>query len=147
MKTRVITAVFITAVMIAVLILSNTLVYPVTLSTLAVIAVYEVLKVHGIKDRLAFAIPSYLLAAAMPTLAYIMRAVMGKPETDFIIILALSIFVFMIYMFAVSVFTKGKVSFSTLAAALVMVFYITASFSARFLQVGFCLYEVFLNPA
>lgn len=130
MKTRIITSIFITAVMIAVLVLSGTLVYPITLSTLAVVAVYEVLKVFGIQKRPVFAVPSYLVAAVMPTLAFVMRAIMGRAETEFIIILALTLFVLMIYMFAVAVFSKGAVSFSTFASAFVMVFYITASFSA-----------------
>ena len=130
MKTRVITSVFITAIMLAVLILSGTLVYPITLSIIATVAVYEVLKVFGIQKKLVFSIPSYLVAALMPTLAYVMRAIMGRAENEFIILLALILFVLMIYMFAVAVFTKGAVSFSTFAAAFVMVFYITVAFSA-----------------
>ena len=130
MKTRVITSVFITAVMLAVLVLSGTLVYPITLSTLAVIAVYEVLRVFGIQRKLVFSIPSYLIAALMPMLAFVMRAVMGRAETEFIIVLAIAVFVLMIYTFAVAIFSKGAVSFSTLSSAFVMVFYITASFSA-----------------
>lgn len=130
MKTRVITSVFITAVMIAVLVLSNTLVYPITLSALALIAVYEVLKVHGIEKNLVFAIPSYAVAALMPMLTFVMRAVMGRAESDVIVLLALAVFVLMIYMFAVAVFRKGAVSFATLSSAFVMVFYIIASFSA-----------------
>ena len=130
MKTRVITGLIIILAMTAVLLLSTTPVFPITLAVLAVIAIKEVLSVHSLQKNLALAIPSYTVAAVMPVLAYAMRVVLGKPETSFIIILAAALFVLMMYMLGVAVFAKGKTPYSVFASAFVMVMYIIASFSA-----------------
>ncbi len=130
MKTRIITSVFISIVLIAILCLSNTIVYSLALSILALIAANEVLKVYGIDKKYTVSIPMYAVALAMPTASYVMTNVMEKPEGDFIIALALVLFVLMMYLFVVAVFEKGKLEFATLSAGFVLVMYITACFSA-----------------
>lgn len=130
MKTRVITSIFIGAVLIAVLCLSNTVVYSIALSILAVIATNEVLKVYDLDKKYLVSVPAYAVSAAMPTASYVMSEVMEKPESDFIIALALVLFVLMLYLFVVAVFAKGKLEFATLSAGFVLTMYITACFSA-----------------
>ena len=129
MKTRVITSVFIAIVLVAILLLSNTIAYSIALSILAVIAANEVLKVYDVDKKYLVSVPAYL-AAAMPTLSFIMTVVMEKPASDFIIALALVMFVLMLYLFVVAVFAKGKIEFASLSAGFVLVMYITACFSA-----------------
>ena len=130
LKTRIITSIFIIAAMIAVLILSKTVVYPITLAILATIAVFEVLRVHQLHKNLWIAAPAYIITAAMPVMAYVMRVIMAYSEIYFIVALALVLFVFMIYVFGVAVFLKGKVSFASISSAFAMLMYITSSFSA-----------------
>ena len=130
MKTRVITSVFIAIVLVAILLLSNTIAYSIALSILAVIAANEVLKVYDVDKKYLVSVPAYLAAAAMPTLSFIMTVVMEKPASDFIIALALVMFVLMLYLFVVAVFAKGKIEFASLSAGFVLVMYITACFSA-----------------
>lgn len=130
MKTRVITSIFITAVLIAVLLLSETPVFSVSLSILAVIAAGEVLRVFELDKKYQLSVPAYIIAAVMPTLSYFMLRVFGLPEYKFIVALALVLFVFMIYLFVVAVFMKGKLEFESLSAAFVLVMYITCCFSA-----------------
>ena len=79
MKTRVITSVFIAIVLVAILLLSNTIAYSIALSILAVIAANEVLKVYDVDKKYLVSVPAYLAAAAMPTLSFIMTVVMEKP--------------------------------------------------------------------
>ncbi len=130
MKTRIITSVFIAIVLAAILLLSNTIAYSIALSVLAVIAANEVLKVYGVDKKYLVSVPAYIVAAAMPTLSFIMTEVMEKAPSEFIIALALVMFVLMLYLFVVAVFAKGKIEFASLSAGFVLVMYITACFSA-----------------
>lgn len=130
MKTRIITSVFITIVLVAILLLSNTIVYSIALSILATIAANEVLKVYDVDKKYLVSVPAYITAAAMPTLSFIMTEVMEKAASEFIIALALVMFVLMLYLFVVAVFAKGKIEFASLSAGFVLVMYITACFSA-----------------
>ena len=130
MKTRIITSVFIAIVLAAILLLSNTIAYSIALSILAVIAANEVLKVYGVDKKYLVSVPAYITAAAMPTLSFIMTEVMEKAPSEFIIALALVMFVLMLYLFVVAVFAKGKIEFASLSAGFVLVMYITACFSA-----------------
>ena len=130
MKTRIITSVFIGIVLAAILLLSNTIASSVALSILAVIAANEVLKVYDVDKKYLVSVPAYIAAAAMPTLSFVMTEVMEKAASEFIIALALVMFVLMLYLFVVAVFAKGKIEFASLSAGFVLVMYITACFSA-----------------
>ncbi len=141
MKTRIVTSAVIIAVMIAVLCLSATPVYPLTVSILAVIAVKEVLGVVGLWNKRVISIPAALIAAVMPTLAYVMSEVRCDPSYRFIIALALALFVFMIYLFVVAVFSRRQeqeegesssadLSFTELSSGFVLVMYVVCCFSA-----------------
>lgn len=130
MKTRIITSVFITIVLVAILLLSNTIAYSIALSILATIAANEVLKVYDVDKKYLVSVPAYIVAAAMPTLSFVMTEVMEKAASEFIIALALVMFVLMLYLFVVAVFAKGKIEFASLSAGFVLVMYITACFSA-----------------
>ena len=130
MKTRIITSVFITIVLVAILLLSNTIAYSIALSILATIAANEVLKVYDVDKKYLVSVPAYITAAAMPTLSFVMTEVMEKAASEFIIALALVMFVLMLYLFVVAVFAKGKIEFASLSAGFVLVMYITACFSA-----------------
>lgn len=130
MKTRVITSIFITAVLVAILLLSETFVFSVALSILAVIAANEVMRVFELDKKYVVSIPAYIVAAVMPTLSFIMLKVLEAPEYKFIIVLALTLFVFMLYLFVAAVFMKGKLRFESISAVFMLVMYITACFSA-----------------
>ena len=130
MKTRIITSIFIAIVLAAILLLSNTIAYSIALSILAVIAANEVLKVYDVDKKYLVSVPAYIVAAAMPTLSFVMTEVMEKAASEFIIALALVMFVLMLYLFVVAVFAKGKIEFASLSAGFVLVMYITACFSA-----------------
>ena len=130
MKTRVITSIFITAVLVAILLLSETFVFSVALSLLAVIAVNEIIRVYDIDKKYVVSIPAYLIAAAMPTLSFVMLRVLAWQEYKFIVALALVLFVFMLYLFVTAVFMKGKLEFAIISPVFVLVMYITCCFSA-----------------
>ena len=70
MKQRTITSVAIISVALLLVLLSDFIVYPIGLALLAVIAVFEMLRVMQADRFLLLSIPAYLLAATFPMLAY-----------------------------------------------------------------------------
>ena len=58
MKTRVITAIAILAVVIPIAIFSHTVVYPIAMAAFAVMAVFEMLRVIGVEKRYAISVPA-----------------------------------------------------------------------------------------
>ena len=130
MKTRIVTGILICLTMTAVLFLSKTPVYPITLSILAVIATIEALGVLSLKDKYILSIPAYVIAAVLPSLAYIMCVIIKTPIYKYVVALALVMFVYVMYLFVVAVFERGKLSFANLSAGYVFAAYITICFSA-----------------
>ncbi len=141
MKTRVITSIFILAVMIPVLIFSYTPVYPIALSIFCVMAVFEMLRVFGVEKRLVLSIPAYLMAAAFPTVHYFVPV----SQKEYILLLAAAVFAYLLYLMGVGVFSRGKIapdkdedvicrpdalSVSVVAQVFMTVTYIVVSFTA-----------------
>ena len=141
MKRRFITAGIIIVVLTAVLFLSKFLVYPLVIALLSLVAVFELLKVLDMHKRLVVAIPSYLIAYALPTICYFIDPTY---QHDYLLITAYVLVGFMLYLFGVSVFTKGKMSFSAISSIFMVVVYVIASFTSmsmiRYIPYGlFCL--------
>lgn len=128
MKTRIITSIFIVAVLVAVLFLSSTIVYPIALSLLALTAIYEVLSVFGLKNRLFIAIPAYLIMLAMPVGAYFMSK--ANKAFEFYLSLFLVLFGYMLYLFIVMILERGRMKFSEFAGSFTMVIYLAVAFSS-----------------
>ena len=145
MKQRIITATVILLAVIPLIIFSEYIVYPIVLSLLSLIAVYEILNVIGAKKNYALSIPAYAYALAFPTVAFFVER--GEAR-DFLALLAALLFVYMIYLMAVSVFSKGKLPFFKMAEAFTAIVYITVSFTAlsliRYLERGVGVYYLVL---
>ena len=127
MKQRVITATVILLAVIPLIIFSEHIVYPIALSLLSLFATYEILNVIGAKKNYALSIPAYLYALTFPTVAFFVER--GE-ERDFLALLAALLFVYMIYLMAVAVFSKGKLPFLKMAEAFTATVYVTVSFTS-----------------
>ena len=66
MKVRVLTAIGIGVVGIPILIFSDTVVYPIALGLLSLLAVWELLRVFGLHKKYTVSVPSYLISALLP---------------------------------------------------------------------------------
>ena len=128
MKTRILTGLLIIAVMTAILCVSNTIVYPIAISVLAVIAAYEVMRTLSLHKCYFISVTAYIISGAMPFVAYLISSVFGKAESLVILILAFVLFVYMMLLFMVAVFSRGAISFAKISSAIVMTIYISASF-------------------
>lgn len=127
MKNRVITSVAILAAMLTVVIFSEFIVYPLVLALLAVIATFEVLRVIGSHKISTLSIPAYLISAAFPLTAYFVDS---NNSLEFLLILAAVVFVYLVWLMGVSVFSKGKIAFSKVSETLVGVTYVAVSFTS-----------------
>jgi phosphatidate cytidylyltransferase len=141
MKRRFITAGIIILVLTAVRFLSKFLVYPLVISSLCLTAVYELLKVLGMHKSFIVSIPSYLIAFALPTVCYFVEP---QYQYSYLLISAYVLMVFLLYLFGACVFTKGRITFSSISSVFALEVYAIASFTSmsmiRYIPYGlFCL--------
>ncbi len=144
MKTRIITAGIILIFLAPFVLLSHTVVYPIMVALISLIAAFEILRTFDMHKKILASIPTYALSAVMPPLAYYI-GVDFEGTKRFLLILCLSIFCTMIYCFAITVFRHGHYGYTRLAGMLVMLIYSVVSFSALSLlrvieTVGFAMF-------
>jgi phosphatidate cytidylyltransferase len=108
-------------------ILSEYIVYPIALALLGIIALFEVLRVVGVNNKPVIAIPAYLFAIAFPVGAYFLTE---SSAIYFLLAIAGGMFVYLLLLMGVSVFSKGKTSFVCISEAFVAVVYITVSMTS-----------------
>ena len=96
MKKRIITGIGLAVVGIPILLLSDYIVYPIALSVLALIAVWELLGVTGFRKSISVWLPSYLIAMALPIISFKVSSVKGA--LAMIIGIAASLFAYMLYL-------------------------------------------------
>ncbi len=123
MKTRVITATVMFAIMIPFLIFSSYPVFPLLFSFFGVMGVYELLSCVGEKKNLALMLPYTAVSAAMPFIA----RYAGANMIDYVFIIAFAVIT---YGFAASVFSKGKLGADIAAIASALTVYISFGFSS-----------------
>ena len=127
MKKRVISSVAILIGMLLLVIFSEYIVYPVALAALAVIAIFEILRVVGEHKRLVISIPAYIIAAVMPICAYFVTEALVLP---LLLALAAAVFVYLVWLMGVSIFSKGKIPFSKVSEVFAAVCYVAVSFTS-----------------
>ena len=142
MRTRVITAIFIILVTVPLCLFSHTVAWPVFVAAMSVMAVFEMLGCVGTRRKIAVSAPALLMAAVFPfALRY------GGASYDVLLIFMIAMFVYLIYLFAISVFSHGKLVLEDVFASYATAFYIIASFGALVLlrDRDFGLYLVILT--
>lgn len=111
---------------IPILIFSKYIVFPITLALLALFAVYEMLRVLSIHKNYFLSVPAYLMALALPILAYFFV----EERATLLLAAAAVLFAYLIYTFFVAVFARGKIKFADVSRAFSAVSYIVLSFGA-----------------
>ena len=127
MKERTITSAVILVITLLLVIFSGYIVYPIVLSFLAIIAIYEILKVMQVQKKWILSVPAYIFAVAFPIAAFF---VSGESVLPFILTVAAAMFVYMLYLMGVSVFSKGSIPFSKISEVFITVTYVTVSFTS-----------------
>ena len=128
MKTRVITGIGILIVAIILLILAPTTpVFCIGIATLAVMACFELLRVLGVHKNWHISVPTYAIAAAFPFASWFAK---DGHEVAFVLILASVIFMFLVYLLGVAVFSHKKIQFGLVATVFMAVTYVIISFTS-----------------
>lgn len=127
MKTRIITAAVMAAVGIPILIFSRYIIFPIALSLLSVIAVFEMLRALGVHKNYTLTAPVYVIALAMPTLTYFFAE---DYTLAFILVTAALLFAYLLYMFFVAVFMRGRLKYTQVCEIFASVTYVIVSFTS-----------------
>ena len=145
MKTRTITSVFILLVTVPIILLSKYIIYPIALSALAVMATYEILHAIGVEKNWYLSVPAYILAGVFPFASYF---VTSESSFTYLLTIAALIYIYMIYIMGVSVFSKGHTSFRIISEVLLSVTYVVVSFTSlsmiRYIDKDIGLYKLML---
>lgn len=125
MKTRIITAIVAIAVLLPVLIFSQTVALPIALALCAFVAIYEMSACIGLKRAYALTAPLYLLALGLP---FLIRYANGIDQIRQVILAA--VLLISLYFFAVLIFSRGKCKLADVATLFMTAFYILAGFNS-----------------
>ncbi len=129
MKQRLITAVFGFAVLIPVLLFSDTVVLPIAIAFFSALGVWEMLGCIGLRDRVSVLVPSLLVSAAIPFAARYITESVGKISYT-IAISGVIVFIYMYYLMCDSVISKGKLCILDAALVFLTTLYITVGFTS-----------------
>ena len=125
MKTRIITAIVAICVLLPVLIFSDTVIFPIALAILSLVALYEMASCIGLKKAWALTIPTYLLALGLPFLIRYGGGIETLRQYAFA-----AICVVILYFFSVLTFSHGKYKLQSVAIWFMTAFYILLGFNA-----------------
>ena len=129
MKQRLITAAFGFAVLIPVLLFSDTIVLPIALALFSALGVWEMLGCVGLRERPQILIPSLLVSAAIPFAARYITQHVGKISYT-IAISGVIVFIYMYYLMCISVVSRGKLCILDSALVFMTTLYITVGFTS-----------------
>jgi len=125
MKTRIITAVVAIAVLLPILIFSDTVALPIAMALCSFVAIYEMMACIGLKQAYFLNVPLYLCALGFP---FFIRY---SENIDLVRQVAVAVaLIASLYFFSVLTFSHGKYKLADVAVAFLTAFYILAGFNA-----------------
>ncbi len=127
MLKRIITAVVMITVLLPFLIFSEKVQFliPLLMTLMASVAVWEFFGCIGVRRDYTATIPAYLIAVALPISTFWMDEI-----AVFLLVAACAFTVYLLYLFTVAVFRRGRQSFAEVATLFTAVLYVVLSFSS-----------------
>ncbi len=125
MLKRIITSIVALAVLLPVLFFSDTVVFPIAIAVVSLIAMYEIFKCIGMQKRIGVILPVYLFAVVSP---FLMRYLWSR--TAFTMIAFMVAALYIIYLFAHVVWSHGSLPFGDGAAMFAIAVYILAAMAS-----------------
>ena len=119
MLKRIITSLVAICVLVPILFLSHTWVFPIAVAIVSVICLFEMFKCMGLDKKLAVTIPAYLIALLLPILQRL-----EIEGTKVIAAATVLCVVYLVYLFALVVWSHGKFTYNQMAASVLTSFYI-----------------------
>lgn len=122
MLKRIITSIVAVCVLVPVLFLSDTWVFPIAISLVSVVCLFEMFKCMGLDKRLAVTLPAYLISLLLPILQRLDIAG-GK------VIAAATVLgvVYLVYLFALVIWSHGKFTYNEMSSSALTSIYIVLS--------------------
>ncbi len=127
MLKRIITAAVCIAVFIPVLMFSDTLVFPIVLGVLALIAIFEITGCVDVRRKYHLSLPSYLFVAVSFVLMTVALDSYMAEKTLLSLLFALG-YAYLLFIFAVTMLTRGNIKFSQAAELVSTTLYILIGF-------------------
>ena len=124
MLKRIITGIFAVAVLIPILVFSETVVFPIAIAVVCSICLYEMFKCVGAARKISLTVPAYIFGTVFPFLLRYFE----KPVSVAIIGAIVSLF-YLIYVFAHIIWSHGKLSFEEGLTVYTLTLYIVFAFS------------------
>ncbi len=125
MLVRILTGICLLLIAIPVLYWSNTIILVLTISFLSVVAVAEMFRCLGVNKYYGIAIPSYLLAIALPAFTRYFQGSRGGEITIFACVYA-----YALYVLSNSMFSKGRITFALASKVFLSTAYIVCGFTS-----------------
>ncbi len=125
MLKRVITGVVAILILLPVLIFSDTVLFPIAISLISIVSLYELFQCTKMGKRFAVILPLYAFAFVAP---FLMRYL--ADGESFALIAFISAAAYLIYLFALVVWSHGKLPFSDAATTFSMALYVIVAMSA-----------------
>ena len=119
MLKRIITSIFALCVLIPVLFLSHTWVFPIAISVVSVMCLFEMFRCMGYSKNLTLTLPAYVIGAALPILQRIF-----KDGTKLIALAAVCAATYLVYTFALVIWSHGKFTYNDMASSVLTSIYI-----------------------
>lgn len=128
MKIRLISAGVALLIFIPVVIFSGTVVLPIAIAIVSVLALFEMLRCCGVHKQGLFVLPYYIAALAIPTVFYLtVRFSWDLPLAEMMLLL---MFFFLIWAYPAAIFSKGKLSVTDAATASIGSMYVLAGLNS-----------------
>ncbi len=147
MLKRIITSIVAVAVLIPVLIFSNTWIFPAAIALCAVVGCYEMLSCIGQKKNVWLALPIYLVAALCPVFVRYFYISGQGSDSSLASFLKLAIGLAMIlalYIFGVAVFDNKRVAITDSGLIFASCFYIIAAFTSLVYLRDYVMYGMYI---
>jgi phosphatidate cytidylyltransferase len=127
MLKRIITAVVLILILLPILIFSWRLSFliPALVALMATVATFELLRCLGQQRDLFVSIPAYLIACGLP-----LGTIWAHRVSTYLAVCVAVLSVYLLYLYTVAVFRRGRMPFADLATAFVGVAYIAVSFAS-----------------
>lgn len=125
MLKRIITSVVGVAILIPILWFSDTYLFVCAMSLVSLIGCFELMRCIKVHENYFLSVPQYLLAIAMPILIRL-----GQGSSVYFKAIIFAHVVYLLYLFAVAVFSHGKTKVSEIAMTFALCLYINIGFSS-----------------
>ncbi len=127
MLKRIITALIAILVLIPILVFSDTWVFPIAVTVVCLIAMYEIAGCVGVKKTLRLSVPTYIFTAFITIFSALYYMDIMEKATLLPILFAIG-YIYLFYIFAVTMFSCGKLAFGKSAELVGMTLYVLIGF-------------------